>query len=438
MKKLLCLALIVIWGFGTAASAKVYTLQECIELAKQTNPDLIKSRNAVRTSGSELWASAGRFLPSVSVSGSYSRTDQGPKPTTYELQEDSTIAPVLHPATTSKGYSTGLGVDYTLFDGLSNVWDYMGSRATKHSAEYSYQIVISNLVYSVKGQYYSVLKAKRDYEVAQEAVKRSAELLKLFEEKYTLGSASLSEVLKQKVQSGNDKLTMVTADNDCKVALDGLALIIGLKPGDDFDVAAVELRKEEVKELPDLIRDATSYHPSLLGADENVAYSKYSVRSRYGDYLPTLTLSYSYGWSKSTFSEISKFGPYDHTGRFGISLGYNIFDGFSRESRLSQARAQLNNSKATRVYVYNQIVQSIRDAYFAIKLADETLQLTEEKERAAKEDMDLVQAKYNLGAAALWELLDAQVSLKTAQFDKVNAEFKYNLALAGLQNALGQ
>ena len=98
----------------------------------------------------------------------------------------------------------------------------------------------------------------------------------------------------------------------------------------------------------------------------------------------------------------------------------------------------MSNSQAGRVYVYNQIVQSIRDAYRGIGLADEELKLTEDKERAAKEDMDLVQAKYDLGAAALWELLDAQVSLKTAQFDKVNAEFKYNLALAGLQNALGQ
>jgi outer membrane protein TolC len=52
--------------------------------------------------------------------------------------------------------------------------------------------------------------------------------------------------------------------------------------------------------------------------------------------------------------------------------------------------------------------------------------------------MDLVQEKYNLGAAALWELLDAQVSLKQAQFNKVKAEFDYNLALAQLQNAIGE
>jgi outer membrane protein TolC len=84
------------------------------------------------------------------------------------------------------------------------------------------------------------------------------------------------------------------------------------------------------------------------------------------------------------------------------------------------------------------VTKKLQDAYLAIKLSDETLKVTEETERAAREDMDLVQMKYNLGAAALWELLDAQVSLKTAQFNKVKAEFDYNLALAGLQNAMGQ
>jgi len=64
--------------------------------------------------------------------------------------------------------------------------------------------------------------------------------------------------------------------------------------------------------------------------------------------------------------------------------------------------------------------------------------VTEETERAANEDFQLVKTKYNLGAAALWELLDSQVSLREAQFSKVKAEFDYNLAQAKLQNATGK
>jgi outer membrane protein TolC len=154
--------------------------------------------------------------------------------------------------------------------------------------------------------------------------------------------------------------------------------------------------------------------------------------------MPTLSLGYSYGWRKDTFGDIVKGGPYDHSGTLSLSLSYTLFDGFSRERNMSRAKVTLNNSRAQLFYARNQVIKDLEDAYLGIKLADETMAVTEETERAAKEDFDLVQAKYNLGAAALWELLDAQVSLKEAQFGKVGAEFDYNLALALLQNALGK
>ena len=131
-------------------------------------------------------------------------------------------------------------------------------------------------------------------------------------------------------------------------------------------------------------------------------------------------------------------GPFDHSSSLRLSLNYTIFDGFGRERNLSRARLTQNNSKASLFYVQNQVIRNIEDAYLSINLSEETLAVTEETELAAKEDFDLVQEKYNLGAAALWELLDAQVSLKEAQFNKVKAEFDYNLALALLQNAIGE
>ncbi|MEW5924771.1 MAG: TolC family protein, partial [Candidatus Zixiibacteriota bacterium] len=61
----------------------------------------------------------------------------------------------------------------------------------------------------------------------------------------------------------------------------------------------------------------------------------------------------------------------------------------------------------------------------------------EENVAAAREDMSLIQEKYNLGAATILELLDAQVSLITAQNNKVEVDFDYNLSIARLENAMG-
>jgi outer membrane protein len=438
MKKLAtCLiGLIVLAGVSTA---KEYTLQECIELAKKTDRNVTMARNAVRTGNDAVWVRAGQFLPSVSVSGSYRKSDQGKtSPQVYSIGGGAVVESPGDPARTIKSYSTGVSVGYTLFDGLQNVWDYRQSRAQKHSADYQYTAAVSDLVYMVKGQYYVVLKARRDLDVARDAVKRSEELLKLFEEKYSLGSASLSEVLKQKVQYGTDQLTLVTADKTLKSAVDNLAVLVGAQPGSDFDIADMEVQKEETGDLDMYVQKALGEHPTLLSARESISSSRYGVRSAFGQYMPTLSWSFSYGWNKNQWDQIKKFGPEDHSGTISLSLQYNVFDRFARKAAVSGAKAGLSNARATELQTRNQVVRNVRDAYQGIKLAEETMKLSTETEAAAKEDMDLVQAKYNLGAAALWELLDAEVSLKTAQFNRVSAEFDYNLATAKLHNAMGE
>jgi outer membrane protein TolC len=262
--------------------------------------------------------------------------------------------------------------------------------------------------------------------------------LKLFEEKYDLGSASLSEVLKQKVQYGNDKLAVVQAEKTLEIYFDNLALDIGIDPQTDFDIAGVDIEHEPVGGLSELTGKALREHPSISSARENITAYKYDVRSAWGWYLPVVTGSFSYGWSKDQFSEIVKLGPFDHSSTLRLSVGLTLFDGFTRERNLVRAKVGLNNAKASHYYTRNQVIRDVEDAYLGINLANEILSVTEETERAAAEDFDLVQEKYNLGAAALWELLDSQVSLREAQFNRVKAEFDYNLALARLQNAMGK
>ena len=437
MKKIaLIVSLLLALGCANAF-AKTYTLEECIEMAKQTDPKLEIFRNAVKTDGMAVWAQAGQFLPSASFSVSYRKSDNSESVSSVDLGGGQVIT-ALRPAYTFRTYSSGVDLSYTIFDGFQNIWNYLSSKASKRASENDLINSVSNLTYAVKGSYYLVLKAKRDLDVAEGTVKRSEELLKLFQEKYDLGSASLSEVLKQKVQYGNDKLTRVSATNNYNLAKYQLAITIGLNPSEDYDIQDLGLSKHEVNSLNDYIAEATASHPSLLSANGMLSASKYDLRSSWGQYLPQLDLRFSYGWQKDRFSDVLKFDSFDRSAMTYIVLSYNIFDGFSRERRLSLAKASVNNAKSNSFYTKNQVIKDVQDAYMGVKLSEETLSVTEETERSASEDFDLVQTKYNLGAAALWELLDAQVSLKSAQFNKVKAEFDYNLSLAKLQNAMGK
>jgi outer membrane protein TolC len=180
----------------------------------------------------------------------------------------------------------------------------------------------------------------------------------------------------------------------------------------------------------------------VLAAKANTDAYKYDVRSAWGWYLPSLTLGYSYSWGNNYFNDLAKdvfnLRAENSGASLRLSLGFSIFDGFTRERNMSRAKAGLSNARYQATYTRNSVIKAIEDAHLGVRLADQKLTVTEETEKSAQEDFDLVQAKYNLGAAAQWELLDAQVSLSQAQFNTSSAEFDYNLALAKLQNAMGK
>ena len=80
----------------------------------------------------------------------------------------------------------------------------------------------------------------------------------------------------------------------------------------------------------------------------------------------------------------------------------------------------------------------IRRSFLDLERAREARKLAEESVAAAQEDLNLVREKYNLGAATILEVLDAEVSFKEAQTSHVEVLFNYNLAVSQLEKALGR
>ena len=121
-----------------------------------------------------------------------------------------------------------------------------------------------DLIYSVKLTYYAYLASVENVDVQKEAVKRSEEQLKLIQSRYDLGSASLSDVLKQKVQFGNDQLTLLTAKNSVVTNKASLAYTIGLDPNAEHDFSRDYSVNEYFGTLEDAISFGLEHEPGYL------------------------------------------------------------------------------------------------------------------------------------------------------------------------------
>ncbi len=332
----------------------------------------------------------------------------------------------------------GATADMDIFNAAS--WfQYAAASAAKAGAQLDVLASEQDLITSVKVSYYAHLAAVQNVTVQEDAVKRSAEQLKLIESRFELGSASKSDVLRQKVQSGNDQLAFISATNAVTDTKANLAYTIGIDPREDLQFATEPTGDQYGGTLDEAISFGIEHNPRLLSSQKSTDQARHSLRAAKSGYLPTLTASADYRKFNGTQSFTNSTLKYSNKSySYGFSVGYSIFDGFLREKRVTDAKVYRNNTMAALADTRNSVISGIKSSYLKIEQLKKQQEVSTENVAAAEEDYRITQEKYNLGAATILDLLDAQVTLKGAQVGLINVQFDLNLAIAQLEYAMGK
>jgi outer membrane protein len=433
MKKKSCafafLILFVVFSYSfvqaQSQESKIFTMEECIQMTLKTNPDLISAENYYKSAKNSVWTAWGNFLPTVGTDLGYRRTKTGPSST---------------PGTgegTTKGYSAGISASMDLFN-LSNVFALYRANALKNSGYDNYVLAKQNLIVSVKQSYLELLKAKMLLEIQKDAVQRGEQQLKIAQSRYELGSASLSDVLKAKVQYGNEKLALIVAQDNVKLSQAKLNALIGRDINLPLEVEDVLVSPEINYTYETALGEAMQNNYEYKKAYQDLRAAKHNLKMAVSNWLPTLSLGYDYSWSNENLDMLGYFWKKDYDRTIRGSLNFNIFNGFQNKTATSNAKLDARYAQENYRQTKENVGLEVKNAYLTIQQAKEKLGLTGESVRSAKEDLDLVQEKYNLGAATMLELLDAEVSFKQAKSDEVQALFDYNLAFARLEKGMGR
>ncbi len=415
--------------FINTVQAEVLTLDKCIEIGLKNNYSVIAAKNSYSVSGTQVYSAWSTILPSLSITTS---TNQNwPVVTRQDLA----------------GRLTSNKIDYSGRISLSQSYGGLGlatyasiKQATHEKGSFYYALAgaKSNIVLSIKQNFYGVLKAKMLMDVATEAVKRGEEGLRVAQSRYDLGSASMSDVLKAKVQFGNDKLDLVTQTNAYKIAMSNLAYAMGVNVNQEYEVnenlpeVGFELNFDKA------LNEALNSNPEYRKAQFDLYTARDKQLISYSYFIPSLSFSVSHTSSAGYLKDFTGFHGYNANRSIGASLDFNIFNNLGDYVRLKSARKAVSTQSENLANSKNLVALNVRQAFLDIELAQESKKLATESVASAQEDLDLVREKYNLGAATILDVLTSEVSLKQAQINQVQALFDYNMAIARLEQALGR
>ncbi|MFZ5625569.1 MAG: TolC family protein [Gemmatimonadota bacterium] len=124
--------------------------------------------------------------------------------------------------------------------------------------------------------------------------------------------------------------------------------------------------------------------------------------------------------------------------QLNVSLSYNIFDGFGRSLRISQARAAEDAQAETVRRQALRVRTSVEQRYYQIEIAYRAIEVQEKNRQAAAEQLRLAQERYRVGSGTALDIIDAQNSVQRAEGDYISAVYGYHRAIAALEEAVGR
>ncbi len=403
------------------AQVRTVSLDEALALALQEQPSVVQARGQVSVAGASRRQALGNWLPSVSLSSSWS--------TNSSERFDPTTQRNISAASTS--VSGGLSSSLELFDGFRRAAQGRSARADVDAAEATLINQEFQVILQTKQAFFNALAADELVRVTETQIQRAEGQLRIAREKLAAGSATRSDTLRSMVELSNARLQKLNAETLRATAEANLARLIGVdgRVSAEADEALMTIAPLDTT----TIREEALYRaPSIGQAEAAARAADAGVAVSRAQYFPSLTGSYQNSFSGQQIDALR------NSWSVRFSLSWPIFNGFTRELNQTRSAATRDAAYAQAADARRQVNAQLTQYLAAIDAAQTRLEIARASRAAADEDSRVQRERYRLGVATIVDVLTSQVNLDQAEVDEVQARFDFLVAKAQIEALIGR
>jgi len=415
-------------------SQEKYDLKHCIETGLERNLKIKITRNNQKISDNNLTLGNAGFFPTVNFSSGYSGSVNNIK----QFPADESDAIISNGINNSR-LDAGVYLNWTVFDGFSVKANYARLKELQQSGELNSRLTIENFVSDLTVEYFNFVQQNIRLNNLKSAMKLSKERLRIVEARYKIGSLSRLDLQQAKVDFNADSSKLIRQQEvlftsrikiNQLMALDNIEKM--LVPVDST-IRFNSLLSKEI--IFDKMMKMNSF---ILLAEKEKNLIVLDLKSIQSKNYPYLKVNAGYGFSQNNY-EVATYKQQNNLGlNYGITLGYNLFDGFNRLRQQKNAKIQVENKELA----YEELKLSLKSDFSNIWMAyKNNLELTileEENLSNAKENYEIAIDRYKLGDLSGIELREAQNSLLEAEERLVQAQYNTKLCEISLMQISGQ
>lgn len=436
MKTWFAILMVTLVTAVSAQEKRVIDIDEAVKIAMKNNIQVISAQNSYNsTVASVLPKTWGQNLPTVSANATFNHSMLN----TINSGDTSLAGQLSSRSTNNNSYSYSLDANYVIFDGLKKFDEMTQARLDESSAKFDFENTRQEVTLSVYQAYITVLKNQQLLKIAEENLKRSEEQLKRLEERNRLGAQILSDVYKQRVQVGSDKLDVNKAKNNLRTSKASLNNLIGEDVNAEFELKelAMEVTFDAKQfDFEQSFQTALDSRKDYLASRKKVESTRRSLSIAKSGYFPTLSAFASYNWNNTELN----FKNYENldNASIGLNLSIPIFTGFQTNSGVIQADQRYQTERSNMESTKRKVALDIKIALLNMQTAYENVQLSDENVKSAKEDLRLATERYNLGAGTVLDQITANTGYSTAEANYTQAKYDFIYARQQYLLAVGQ
>jgi outer membrane protein TolC len=420
--------------FGASVPTKLVpgvlpvSLEDAINRGLRQNLGALLSSADIRSAKGQRWEALSALLPHVTANPfvDQSQINLG------ELGLTSKVIPA--PIPTSVG-------PFSYFDariGFTESFDWKSfnnvraSRENLKSAEYTYKDARDLVVLAVGYTYLQAIADAARVDTAEAQVQTAQALSDQASDQVTAGTSPAIDALRAKVELQTRQQQLIQARNNLSIQKLTLARVIGLAPGQEFDLTDKSpYQPFEGIALEDALKHAYATRSDYQAALADTRAAEYSRKAARAGYLPSVSFSADYGTAGANASNATQVYDLKGTLSIPIFLGNSVHgDVLQADARLEQSRERLENLKA-------QIDADVRTALFNLQSSAEQVDVARSNIDLAEQTLTQSRDRFSAGVTDTVEVTQSQETVASAHEQYISSLYNFNLAKISLARALG-
>jgi outer membrane protein TolC len=423
------LAVAAVLASGPTLASGTLTLEQAIESAVENNEDVqILEEHVVKARAVRLQVLSG-LLPWLGATASYGFTEE------VALDMGGGESRVVVPG---KDWGWGVSASLKLLN-LGLIPSVSAAGKGVEAADALLEYGRDEVAYATAQAYVTVLFARAAVEVKERLLETRAKRREEVEELLGADEALVLDLKRAELQELQAQQSLEAARVDVDLALDALCLIMGEKPGGEYDLAPLEqsvtlpaTAPDEQQMLVD-IDEALEERDDLEAKALALSSAKSSKVSGWLDLLPTLSFSATYDQGPKSFR-----APNGFTWYVSFNMSWTLFDGGYTAGKIKEASATAAEALLDVTKAGKEVESEVRSAWLLFKLGLTNRETAAKQLEVASAGYEMAEERYKAGLATGLEVEDALDALAEAEMGLLGQEMSLELAWLGYLRASGQ